>query len=167
MVNFSQFSHPYLECTYDQMFQSTGAHPSGVVQATPLWRRNSWLPAQPKLQQSRTSVYAINQCTCHDPVYMPWSSVYAMNQCTCHEPVCMPNRFSRWPTRLNSVQLSCSVVSDSLQPHGLQHARPPCLSPAPGVYSCSCPLSRWCHPTISSCRPLLLPPSIGNFLGWN
>ena len=41
-------------------------------------------------------------------------------------------------------------MSDSLWPHGLQHARPPCPSPTPGVYSNSCPLSRWCHPTISS-----------------
>ena len=45
---------------------------------------------------------------------------------------------------------SRSVVSDSLRPHGSQHARPPCPSPAPGVYSNSCPLSRWCHTTISS-----------------
>ena len=45
---------------------------------------------------------------------------------------------------------SHSVVSDSLWPHGLQHARPPCLSPTPGIYSNSCPTSRWCHPTISS-----------------
>ena len=51
---------------------------------------------------------------------------------------------------LSSVQFSCSVVSDSLQPHGLQHARPPCPSPTPRVYSNSCPLSRWYHPTISS-----------------
>ena len=50
----------------------------------------------------------------------------------------------------NSVQFSCSVVSDSLQPHGLQHARPPCPSPTLGVYSNSCPLNQWCHPTISS-----------------
>ena len=49
-----------------------------------------------------------------------------------------------------SVQFSRSVVSDSLWPHGLQHARPPCQSPTPGSYSNSCPLSRWCHPTISS-----------------
>ena len=41
-------------------------------------------------------------------------------------------------------------MSDSLQPHGLQHARPPRPSPTPGVYSNSCPLSRWCHPAISS-----------------
>ena len=50
----------------------------------------------------------------------------------------------------SSVQFSHSVVSDSLWPHGLQHARLPCLSPTPGVYSNSCPLSQWCHPTISS-----------------
>ena len=49
-----------------------------------------------------------------------------------------------------SVQFSCSVVSDSLQPHGLQHARPPCPTPTPRVYSNSSPLSRWYHPTISS-----------------
>ena len=42
----------------------------------------------------------------------------------------------------SSVQFSCSVVSDSLRPHGLQHARPPCPSPTPGVYSDSCPLSQ-------------------------
>ena len=42
-------------------------------------------------------------------------------------------------------------MSDSLRPHGLQHARPPCPSPAPRVYSNSCPLSQWCYPTISFC----------------
>ena len=45
-----------------------------------------------------------------------------------------------------SVQFSHSVVSNSLQPHGLQHARPPCSSPTPGVHPNSCPLSQWCHP---------------------
>ena len=49
---------------------------------------------------------------------------------------------------LPSHQFSRSGVSDSLQPHGLQHARPPCPSPTPRVYSNSCPLSQWCHPTI-------------------
>ena len=51
---------------------------------------------------------------------------------------------------LHSVQFSRSVMSDSLRPHGLQHTRPPCPSPTPGVYLNSCALSRWCHPTISS-----------------
>ena len=50
----------------------------------------------------------------------------------------------------SSVQFSHSVVSDSLRPHEPQHARPPCSSPTPGVYSNPCPLSWWCHQTISS-----------------
>ena len=49
-----------------------------------------------------------------------------------------------------SVQFSRSVMSDSLRPHGLQHARPPCPSPTPTVHPNPCPLSQWCHPTISS-----------------
>ena len=48
------------------------------------------------------------------------------------------------------VQFSCSVLSNSLRPHGLQHARPPCPSTTLGAYSNSCPLSRLCHQTISS-----------------
>ena len=50
----------------------------------------------------------------------------------------------------SSVHFSRSVVSNSLQPHELQHSRLPCPSPTPGVYPNSCPLSQWCHPTISS-----------------
>ena len=49
-----------------------------------------------------------------------------------------------------SVQFSHSVMSDSLQPHESQHARPPCPSPTPGVHPNSCPSSQWCHPAISS-----------------
>ena len=52
--------------------------------------------------------------------------------------------------RYYSVIQFSSVVSDSLWPHGLQHIRPPCPSPIPGIYSHSCPLRWWCHPTISS-----------------
>ena len=51
---------------------------------------------------------------------------------------------------IHSIQFSCSVVSDSLWPHGLQSARPPCLSTTPRVYPNSCPFSQWWHPTISS-----------------
>ena len=53
-------------------------------------------------------------------------------------------------TFIGSVQFSHPVVSNSLRPHELQHARPPCLSPTPGVHPNSCPLSWWCHPAISS-----------------
>ena len=49
-----------------------------------------------------------------------------------------------------SVKFSCSVMSNSLRPHGLQHASPPCPSPTPRVHPDPCPLSQWCHPTISS-----------------
>ena len=57
-------------------------------------------------------------------------------------------------TLFSSVQFSRSVMSDSLWPHELQHARPPCPSPTPGVHSYSCPLSWWCHPAIS---PSVIP----------
>ena len=52
--------------------------------------------------------------------------------------------------KLSSVEFSHTVVSESLWPHGLQHARLPCPSPTPGACSSSCPSSQWCHPTISS-----------------
>ena len=67
----------------------------------------------------------------------------------------------------HSFQFSRSVVSDSLRPDERQHARPPCPSPTPGVHPSPCPLSRWCHPTISSSvLPFYLPsifPSIRVF----
>ena len=65
---------------------------------------------------------------------------------------CLPKvtlTFAGW-TLFSSVQFSHSVMSDSWRPHGLQHARSPCPSPTLGVYPNSCPLSGWCHPTISS-----------------
>ena len=68
-----------------------------------------------------------------------------------------------------TVQFSRSVVSDSLRPHESHHARPPCPSPTPGVHSNSHPLSRWCHPAVSSSVvpfsscPQSLPAS-GSFL---
>ena len=75
-----------------------------------------------------------------------------------------------------SVQFSCSVMSDSLRPHESQHARPPCPSPTPRVYSDFCPSSRWCHPAISfsvvpfSSCPQSLPASesfpMSQFFAW-
>ena len=64
-----------------------------------------------------------------------------------HSPSQIPKSVN---AHFSSVQFSHSVMSDSLWPHGLQHARLPCPSPTPGVYSNSCPLSRWCHLIISS-----------------
>ena len=62
----------------------------------------------------------------------------------------MELNFQQWFFNGILLQFSCSVVSNSLRHHGLQHARPPCPSPTPGVYWNSRPLSWWCHPTISS-----------------
>ena len=58
--------------------------------------------------------------------------------------------FTQFPVTTPSVQFSHSVMSNSLRPHEPQHTRPPCPSPTPWLYPNSCPLSRWCHSTISS-----------------
>ena len=66
-----------------------------------------------------------------------------------------------YPLKTSSVQFSRSVVSDSLQPPESQHARPPCSSPTPRIYSNSCPLSRWYHSAISSSLiPFSCPQSL-------
>ena len=63
----------------------------------------------------------------------------------------MPYINSYWGETLFELLLFChSLISSSLQPYGLQHARLPCPSSSPGVCLNSCPLSQWCHPTISS-----------------
>ena len=109
------------------------------------------------------------------PIYM--SDVYPSPQCSCHlsmmlycsGPVLNVSTRNNWAAvklhihvwiknifayfsygPFSSVQFSCSVVSDSLRPQEPQHARPPCPSPTPGVHPNPCPLSQWCHLTISS-----------------
>ena len=72
----------------------------------------------------------------HRPVSVPSDQIFVSRHCS--------------PIKETKAPFSRSVVSDSLRPDGLQYARLPCPSPTPGVYSNSCPLSRWCHPTISS-----------------
>ena len=74
---------------------------------------------------------------------------------------CCRNRRLPPKISISSVQFSHSVMSDSLQPHELQHARPPCPSPTPRDHSNSHPSSRWCHRSyLILCRPLLLLPPI-------
>ena len=79
-------------------------------------------------------------------------------------PLCFLKKWAASHTQMlivwGSVHFSHSVMSDSLCPCGLQCARLPCPSPTPRAYSNSCPLSWWCHSTISSCHPLLFPPSV-------
>ena len=89
------------------------------------------------------------------PIFIPTNSVEGLP-------------FLHTLSSIYSVQFSCSIVSHSLRPHESQHARPPCPSPTAGVYSNSCPSSRWCHPAISSSvipfsscpQPL---PALGSF----
>ena len=65
--------------------------------------------------------------------------------------------YGKTTTVFKVIQFSCSVMSDSLRPHEPQLARPPCPSPTPGIHPNPCPLSQWCHPTISSS---VVPPSL-------
>ena len=67
-----------------------------------------------------------------------------------HVGTCTEKVHSNGLFQFSSVQFSCSVLSNSLRPHEPQHAWPPCPSPNPGVHPNPCPLSQWCHPTISS-----------------
>ena len=69
--------------------------------------------------------------------------------------ICFPSVIRKTPkpkkNKQDSVQYSCSVMSDTLWPHESQYAKPPCPSSTTGVHSDSCPSSQWCHPAISSC----------------
>ena len=91
---------------------------------------------------------------CLNTIYFVWGEGYL--ELMCHVFNILPFLFKE-RLRIHceikicvSVQFSHSVVSDSLRPHELQHARPPCPSPTPRVHPNSCPSSRWCHPAISS-----------------
>ena len=75
-----------------------------------------------------------------------WATVYRATK----SQTWLTHNTHTYIVQFSSVQFNCSVVSYYLWPHGLQHARPPCPSPTARVYSNSSPLSRWCHPTISS-----------------
>ena len=86
-------------------------------------------------------ISALSELECSSPQH------FIIYQDLCRRNLCLPNEL--W-LPLSSVQFSRSVESDSLWPQELQHTRPPCPSPTPGVHPNSCPLSRWCHPAISS-----------------
>ena len=86
---------------------------------------------------------SINHSIILDDTYVGSTSLLAHLFASVH------TAFSNWGNQV-PVQFSRSVVSNSWQPHEPQHARPPCPSPTPVVYPNPCPLSQWCHPTISS-----------------
>ena len=102
-----------------------------------------------------SSVHWILQTRILEWVAMPCSKGSSRPRDQTHISCIAGGFFTDWatgeaPFNILSVQFSRSVMSNSLRPHESQHARPPCPSSTPGVYSKSCPLSRWCHPAISS-----------------
>ena len=145
-------SYPTLCNPTDCSLQGSSVH--GILQARiPEWvaspfSRGSALPGtepgSPTLQPDSLL---------SEPPGKPYESLIVINQLDVMRYIASPLP-AIFPTeiltRFSSVQFSCSVVSNSLQPHESQHARSPCPSPIPGVHSNSCPLSRWCHPAISS-----------------
>ena len=96
------------------------------------------------------SSYPIKRMDCQQ-IFMHWKEECLESMCVC---VCVWYYIVYYSAhnspRAFQPQFSRSVVSDSLRPHEEQHARPPCPSPTPRAYPNSCPLSWWCHPTISS-----------------
>ena len=87
---------------------------------------------------------------CEDCAALAWASTLSIVGFPCPSFTTMHSDYARLSHPLSSVQFSCSVMPDSLRPHGLQHTRPPCPSPTVGACSNSCPSSQWCHLTISS-----------------
>ena len=83
-------------------------------------------------------------------VNLLWSIYCSLNLIFIDNKIFIAINVTKILTFFSSVQFSRSVVSNSLRPHEPQHARPPCQPPTPRVHPNSCPLSQWCHPTISS-----------------
>ena len=95
-------------------------------------------------------------------IYNSFLSTAELNPLCEHPTVCLPIHYWKILELFPALHIQSSSVQSlsHVRPYGLQHARPPCPSPTPSVYSNSCPLSWWCHPTISSWRAPLLLPSI-------
>ena len=113
--------------------------------------------AAPSIQYRALNLCSVNSTVEKWQIYI--MSVF-LNSPPSSSPTVSTSPFSTSAPLFSSAQFSHSVMSNSLWPHEPQHTRPPCPSPTPGVYPNLCPLSWWCHLTISSSCPLLLLPSI-------
>ena len=144
-----EFSRP--EYCSGLLFPSPGVLPNtGIKPRSPTLQADS-LPAEPPGKPKNTGVCSLSLLQGIFPTWgllhyrqILWEDV--IKYCSFH----LADALSALSPQFSSVQFSPSVMSDSLRPHGLQHTRPPCPSPTPRVCSNSSPLSRWCHPTISS-----------------
>ena len=154
-VNIPPFHHTPLYSNHSELLQ----FPEDAVPLS--CPHNPWCTASSLLRKSSTKTQVKDWFLCdvflhslrkwllplpysflfHTLTQISLTYIYNILQLT----VCMFER-----SGFSSVQFSHPVMSNSLQPHGLQHARPPCQSPTHGAYSNSCPLSSWGHPTISS-----------------
>ena len=141
----------------DPLEKGTATYSSILASRIPL-NRGAWQAAVHGVAESDTTErLSLNVCvnatlSVHPSLPPLGAQVHSLHL---HLYSCPPNRFIS-TIFLDSVYMYCwlllsrSVVSDSLQPRGLQHTRLSCPSPSPGACSDSCPLNRWCHPTISS-----------------
>ena len=87
----------------------------------------------------------------HHRIYLPFKNLPKVQIFHYHQQSMSSSCYACFPNLgISSVQFSCSVMSDSLWPHGLQQGRLPCPSQTPGACSNSCPLSQWCHPSMST-----------------
>ena len=147
------FSHPWQFC-----HANIGAL-SGGEWDPEMWDGGIWVDEILKIQSFQTSLIPLGLQKCSffcqylvTSILEDDSEASVLKYCTSSLTIFSHLSCCRPMTRVqfNSVRFSHSVMSNSLRPHELQHARPPCPSPTPRVYTNSCPLSWWCHPTISS-----------------
>ena len=139
-----QIGVSYIDGSQWPMLQSGQSSAEGY--SCEVWTVSETSPWQHDLSTSSCPLHSLQPCVSSYYWSVDFSAWRAYQRK--HWSVCSSSDLRHG--RISSVQFSHSVMSDSLRPHGLQHARPPCPSPTPGVNSNSCPLSQWCHPTISS-----------------
>ena len=129
--------------SYDCPRSGSACEPAGHGLTAPVWTKHSLSLAIVSFSlNTLTHSYSDSRC-------VPLAVSARLIQ-TVFQSVAFPFLYTHPLWAPSSVQFSRSVMSDSLCPHEPQHARPPCPSPTPRVYSNSCPSSWWCHPAISS-----------------
>ena len=146
-----------LSNSYQRMLTYVCVHRPSMP--SPLWSIKRWHPmsgtmmsSTPSSRTSRSSQHLVMEYLGESDIEWIWNSELVLGASS-------PLRAKVHHTD-SSVKFNHSVMSDSLWPHGLQHTRLPCPSPTARAYSNLYPRSHWCHPTISSCHPHLLLPSI-------
>ena len=164
------YSARHYPCFMDENDEAQGQHLSRVFESV---NDESWFGLKSK--SSMTISLVDGQCASKLPrmwCLKEWMAVGLNEQNVGLPPISMYvyiYTHTYTSVQFSSVQFSGSVMSDSLQPHESQHARPPCPSPTPGVYPNPCPSSRWCHPALVTQlvkNPLAMQETWVRSLGW-